>query len=141
MHTIFHFESKEVRSPTFQTVHKLELKRRSYGRLKTTASSCAKRNPLAKFCKVFRSCETTCKHMCATSQVETPSSQLRTTLQNHLQVAKSRIQLAKSKFKLAKRTIQTCEIFASHVSTCEIHLCKLEYLQPTQLDFFSRYFV
>nr|CAN61898.1 hypothetical protein VITISV_032373 [Vitis vinifera] len=52
-------------------------------------------------------CETTCKHTCATSQVETPSSQLRTTLRNHLQVAKSQIQLAKSKFKLAKWTIQT----------------------------------
>ena len=106
MHTIFHFEAQEFKSPTLQTVCKLELKQRSFGRLKTTASSCAKisqlrnelrkfrspkpisqRNPLAKFCKVFRSCETTYKHTCATSQVETPSSQLRTTLRNHLQAA------------------------------------------------------
>ena len=42
MHTICCFEAREVRSPTLQTVHELELKRRSYGRLKTTASSCAK---------------------------------------------------------------------------------------------------
>ena len=42
----------------------------------------AKWNPLEKFCKVFRSCETTCKHTCATLQVETPSSQLRTMLRN-----------------------------------------------------------
>ena len=47
----------------------------------------AKWNPLAKFRKVFCSCETTSKHTCATSQVETPSSQLRTTLRNHLQAA------------------------------------------------------
>ena len=84
----------------------------------------AKWNPLAKFFKVFRSCETTCKHTCATSQVETLSSQLRTMLRNHLQaanqvanhlqVAKSQIQLAKSKFKLAKWTIQLAK------STCVI---------------------
>ena len=42
MHTICRFEAREVRSPTLQIVHKLELKRRSYGRLKTTASSYAK---------------------------------------------------------------------------------------------------
>ena len=93
------------------------------------------------FCSCEMSCETTCKHTCVTSQVETPSSQLRTTLRNHLQVAnqvanhlqvaKSQIQLAKSKFKLAKWTLPTCEI----------HLYNLRYLQPTQLDFFSRYFV
>ena len=42
MHTIFRFEAREVRSPTLQTVHELELKQRSYGRLKITTSSCAK---------------------------------------------------------------------------------------------------
>ena len=42
MHTICRFEAREVRSPTLQTVRELELKRRSYGHLKTTASSCAK---------------------------------------------------------------------------------------------------
>ena len=47
MHTICRLESWEVRSPTLQTVRELELKQRSYGRLKTTASSCAK----------FRSCK------------------------------------------------------------------------------------
>ena len=31
----------------------------------------------------------------------------------------------------------TCEIFTSHVSNCEIHLCTPRYLQPTLLDFFS----
>ena len=39
IHTIFRFEAREVKSPTLQTVHKSELKRRSYGRLKTTAQS------------------------------------------------------------------------------------------------------
>ena len=39
MHTICRFEAREVKSPTLQTVHKSELKRRSYGRLKTTAQS------------------------------------------------------------------------------------------------------
>ena len=47
--------------------------------------------------------KTTSKHTCATSQVETPSSQLRTTLRSHLQAAN---QVAKSKFKLAKWIIQ-----------------------------------
>ena len=52
IYTICRFEAREVRSPTLQTMHKLELKRRSYGCLKTTASSYAKisqlRNQLAK---------------------------------------------------------------------------------------------
>ena len=74
----------------------------------------AKWNPLVKFRKVFHSCETTSKHTCATSQVETPFSQLRTTLRNHLQAAKSQIQLEKSKFKLVKRIIQCAK------STCAI---------------------
>ena len=39
IHTIYHFEAREVRSPTFQTVCKSELKWRSYGHLKTTAPS------------------------------------------------------------------------------------------------------
>ena len=43
------------------------------------------------------------------------------------------------KVQLAKWTISTCEIFASHVSTCEIHLCNPRYLRPTLLDFFSSY--
>ena len=47
---------------------------------------------------------------------------------NHLQVAKSQIQLA-------KWTILTWEIFTSYIWTCEIHLCNLIYLRPTQLDF------
>ena len=37
--TIYHFESREVRSSTLQTVYNLELKRRSYGHLKETAPS------------------------------------------------------------------------------------------------------
>ena len=67
-------------------------------------------------------------HTCATSQVETPFSQLQTTLRNHLQagnqvanhlqVAKSQIQLAKSKFKLAKWIIQRVNHLAK--STCAI---------------------
>ena len=39
MHTIFFFKSWEVRSPALQTVHDLEVKQRSYGRLKTTMKS------------------------------------------------------------------------------------------------------
>ena len=57
------------------------------------------------------------------------------------QVAKSQIQLVKIKVQLAKWTISTCEIFASHVSTCKIHLCNPIYLRPTLLDFFFRYFL
>ena len=39
VHTIYHFESWEVRSPTLQTVCKLELKWRSYDNLNTIAQS------------------------------------------------------------------------------------------------------
>ena len=39
MHTIYFFEAWEVRSPTLQTVCKSKMKRRSYGRLKTSAPS------------------------------------------------------------------------------------------------------
>ena len=42
VHFMHNFEAREVRSPTLQTVCKSDLKRRSYGHLKTTASSCAK---------------------------------------------------------------------------------------------------
>ena len=35
----------------------------------------------------------------------------------------------------------TCEIFASHVSTYEIHLCTPKYLRSTLLDFFLQIFV
>ena len=49
MHTICHFEALEFRSPTLQMVRKLDLKRRSYGRLKTTTSSCAKILQLSTF--------------------------------------------------------------------------------------------
>ena len=39
MHTIYHFKACEVRNPMLQTVHDLDLKRRSYGHLKI---DCAK---------------------------------------------------------------------------------------------------
>ena len=39
LHSIYHFESQEVRSPTLQTVCNFEMKRRSYGQLKATAQS------------------------------------------------------------------------------------------------------
>ena len=39
MHSISLFEAWEVRSPKLQTVFDLELKRRSYGRLKTTVQN------------------------------------------------------------------------------------------------------
>ena len=39
LHTIYHFEAREVRSPMLQMVCKSELKRRSYGHLKTIAPS------------------------------------------------------------------------------------------------------
>ena len=39
MHTISRFKAQEVESPAFQTVYDLELKRRSYGRLKMTVQT------------------------------------------------------------------------------------------------------
>ena len=45
----------------------------------------------------------------------------------------------RNQVQLAKWTLSTCEIFASHVSTCEIHLCDPRYLRPTLLDFFFKY--
>ena len=43
--------------------------------------------------------------------------------------------------QLAIWTLSTCEIFTSHVLTCEIHLCNPRYLRPTLFDFFFRYFL
>ena len=136
-------------SPTLQTVHQLELKQRSYGCLKTTASSCAKisqlrnelrneihlrnfarcfaaakpppstRVPLHKLKLHLRSCEPRCE---ITSKLRN-KLQIISKLRNHLQVVKSQIQLA-------KWTIQTCKI----------HLCKLRYLPSTKLDFFLKIF-
>ena len=48
--------------------------------------------------------------------------------------------LQNHKFNLRNQS-STCEIFSSHVSTCEIHLCNPRYLRPTLLDFFFRYFL
>ena len=42
---------------------------------------------------------------------------------------------------LAKWTLSACENFASHVPTCEIHLCAPRYLWPTLLNFFLHIFV
>ena len=135
IYTICFFEAREVRSPTLQTVHKLELERRSYGHLKTTVQSWAKwaakisqgvsqlrNHPLAHECHFTAPPP----HFAATKWAakwpvkmflgcEPPceiTSKLRFKLQiisklwNHLQVAKSQIQLTKSKFKLAKWIIQ-----------------------------------
>ena len=86
MHTISRFEAREVRSPTFQTVHKLELKRRSYGHLKTTASSCAKisqlRNHLQAHVCHFASSNSS---FAATNQVakSSPTREVTFKLRNH----------------------------------------------------------
>ncbi|KAL6342961.1 hypothetical protein AAG906_016981 [Vitis piasezkii] len=73
IHTICHFKSWEVRSPMLQTVLDLELKRRSYVRLKTSAKSqsgnFAAETP---FGRVFRSCKTTLWHTSATLQHPRP---------------------------------------------------------------------
>ena len=53
-----------------------------------TAKSACKIN-LRKFRKLFCSCKTTCRHTCATSQVQIPFLQLRIKLRNHLQLVKS----------------------------------------------------
>ena len=92
----------------------------------------------------FRNCEMSCEthlwHMSAIFQPMPPSSQLRTTLQNHLQAANevaNHLQVVKS-HSTCKIKVQTWKM---DNSTCEIHLCTLRYLLPTKLDFFSRYFV
>ena len=76
------------------------------------------------------SCESSCKSSpsCEITSKLRIKLQIIFKLRNRLQVAKSQIQLAKSKFKLAKWTLPTCDI----------HLCNLKYLQPTQLDFFLK---
>ena len=70
MYTIFCFEAWEFRSPTLQTVCKLELKQRSYGHLKTIASSYAKISQLRNELRKFRSPK--------------PISQLRNELRNEI---------------------------------------------------------
>ena len=40
MHTIYRFKAYEVRNPVLQTVHDLDLNRRSYGRFKTDGAEC-----------------------------------------------------------------------------------------------------
>ena len=67
--TICHFKYWEVRSPMLQTVLDLELKRRSYVRLKTSAKSQSENFAVeTPFGRVFRSYETTLWHTSATSQ-------------------------------------------------------------------------
>ena len=66
MHTICFFKAWEVRSPTLQTVHELELKRRSYGHLKTTASSCGK---ISQLRNQLRNQPSLAKSTCAISDI------------------------------------------------------------------------
>ena len=134
IHTIYHFESQEVKSLTLSTVCKLELKRRSYGHLKTTAPSWAKisqlRNQLVKILQVVSQLGNHLQaHVChftssnslfiAVNQVAKSSPSCESSceiiskLWNHLQVVKSQIQLA-------KWTISTCKIFTSWFRSCEI---------------------
>ena len=79
MHTICRFEYQEVRSPTLQMLGKSELKRRSYGHLKTTASSYAK----------FRSCEMGCEMACKNVPWLRNGLQAMNQVANHLQVTES----------------------------------------------------
>ena len=76
------------------------------------------------FCSCEMSCETTYKHTYATSQVETPSSQLQTTLRNHLQAANqvaNHLQVEKSP-PSCEITNSTCKI---KVQTCEMDTSNL----------------
>ena len=153
MYTICFFEAREVRSPTLQTVHKLELERRSYGHLKTTAQSWAKwvakisqglpqlqNHPLAHECHFtappphFAAAKWAVKwpaKMFLGCEMATKlalgckmASKLWIKLRNHLQVVKSPPS-CKTKVQTCKMDNSTCE------SPCEIHLCNLRYLQPT----------
>ena len=58
MHTIYHFEAWEVRNLVLQTVHDLDLKRRSYGHFKTDGAECENFAPWNPKCeKSFPRCE------------------------------------------------------------------------------------
>ena len=71
-------------------VHDLELKRRSYSRLKTNAQSISGNFAAAPpFRRMFRSCEITLWHMSATLQCRTPISQLRSGLRKSPSSTKS----------------------------------------------------
>ena len=89
IHIICRFEAWEVRNLVLQTVHDLDLKRRSYGRLKTNAQS-TNGNFAAKapFRRWFRSCETPLWHTSAISQPLNPISQLRNGLRKWHPTAK-----------------------------------------------------
>ena len=69
MYTICRFESWEVRSPALQTVHDLDLKRRSYGILKMNRAKPNRKffdfAVAPPFRRVFRNCETTLWHTSA----------------------------------------------------------------------------
>ena len=99
MHAISRFKSWEVKSSELQTVHNLKLKRRSYGRLKTSAKSWARisqprhhlegcfvaakplfgtRVPFAAQFPSFRSCDTAAK---SSLSCETSFWHMRTILQ------------------------------------------------------------
>ena len=144
MSRISHFKDREVRSPTLQMVHELELKRRSYGHLKTTAQSWAEisqpkahfaaakwaakptfgtRVPFRSPCLHLRSCEPRWE---ITSKLQM-KLRIISMLRNHLQVVKSH--------STCKIKVQTWKM---DNSTREIHLCNLRYLLPTKLDFFSQ---
>ena len=83
MHTICHFEAREFRSPTLQMVCKLDLKRRSYGRLKTTASSCAKISQLSTFhYENFAATKSACENFARCFAAAKPPASTRVPLHN-----------------------------------------------------------
>ena len=161
MHTICLFESREVRSSTLQMVRELELKRRSYGCLKTTEQSWAKwaakisqgvsqlrNHPLAHECHFaappphFAAAKWAAKM--SPPYKNAPWLRNDTWLRNGLQATNqvaNHLQVAESP-PSCEITNSTCKIkvqtWKMDNSTCEIHLCNLRYLLPTKLDFFSQ---
>ena len=93
--------------------------------------TCACRWFLSSFRSCKMSCETHLWHTSSISQPMPPSSQLRTTLRNHLQAANefvNHLQVVKSPIS-CKTKVQTCKMDNSTCeSPCEMHPCKLKYL-------------
>ena len=114
MHTISCFKAQEVRSPTPNGA-RIWVETKKLWPFEDNRIKLCENFAAAKWAAKFRS---PCLHLRSCE----PRCGIISKLQNHLQVVESP---PSCKIKIQNCKMATCE------SPCEIHLCKLRYLQPT----------
>ena len=135
MHAIYHFKSQEVNNPMLQTVHNLELKRRSYSHCKSITLKCCE---ISLLLREFRSLFVQCYGIPPEATRYMPQAgTLRTSRWKPIsQPCEFNLLLRKYFAAL----LSVCEISQTPFFTCEMFLELPDIFAPTLLDIFFRYF-